>query len=95
MELSALPESTRRLFHGTNDEDLGDSPPFVIARLLEDGDSADLAWLCRTVSEPDLAGWLERRGGRQLSVRSRAFWEIVLDAEAGEEVPARSALWPL
>jgi len=95
LELSALPESTRRLFHGTNDEDLGDSSPFVIARLLEDGDSADLAWLCKTVSEPELTVWLKRRGGRQLSVRSRAFWEIVLATEAGEEASVRSALWPL
>jgi len=67
----------------------------VIARLLEDGDSADLAWLCRAVPEAELAAWLERRGGRQLSLRSRAFWEVVLGCLAGGEAPARSALWPL
>jgi hypothetical protein len=95
LRLPALPEPARRLFHGHDGQDLGESPSFVIARLLEDGDSADLSWLCRTVSESELAEWLERRGGRRLSVRSRAFWEVVLGTKAGGEVPARSALWPL
>lgn len=94
MRLSALPESTRRLFHGYDDENLGASPPFVIARLLEDGDSADLVWLCRTVPEAELAGWLERRGGRQISVRSRELWKVLLGTTAGREAPARSELWP-
>lgn len=95
MPLPALPESARRLFHGYDDEDLGEPLPFVIGRLLEDGDSADLGWLCRRLSEPDLAAWLQHRGGRQLSVRSRSFWEVVLNRKTGGEVPARSALWPL
>lgn len=89
-----IPEETRRLFPGYADTDLGASP-LLIARLLEDGDSHDLAWLCRTVPEAELALWLEARGGRQLSVRSRAFWEVVLDRKAGPEASSRSALWPL
>jgi hypothetical protein len=93
-----LPEETRRLFpgllSGDIDADLGASP-LLIARLLEDGDSHDLAWLCRTLPEAELALWLEARGGRQLSVRSRAFWEVVLGREAGPEAPSRSDLWPL
>jgi hypothetical protein len=86
-----IPQETRRLFPGCT----GASLPFLIARLLEDGDSADLAWLCRNVPEPELADWLERRGGRQLSVRSRAFWEVVLGRPAGGEVPVRREIWPL
>ncbi len=89
-----LPEETRRLFPGYADTDLGASP-LLIARLLEDGDSHDLAWLCRTLPEAELALWLEARGGRQLSVRSRAFWEVVLGREAGPEASSRSDLWPL
>jgi hypothetical protein len=72
----------------------------VIARLLEDGDGADLAWLCEAVPEADLAGWLVRHGGRKLSRRSRAFWETVLGAPSpGEgsisEIPESNPLWPL
>ena len=69
--------------------------PFLIARLLEDGDGADLAWLTETVAEEDLAAWLERHGSRQLSRRSRAFWEVVLGTSAGPTPDAGSLLWPL
>jgi hypothetical protein len=89
-----LPEETRRLFPGYADSDL-EASPFLICRLLEDGDSHDLAWLCRTFPEAELALWLEARGGRQLSVRSRAFWEVVLNRQAGDKDLSRSALWPL
>jgi hypothetical protein len=67
----------------------------VIGRLLEDGDGADLAWLCEAVPEEELAAWLERRGGRKLSRRSRAFWEIVLDRRAGPAAESGDLLWPL
>lgn len=95
MKLPPLPEATRRLFPGYDDAELAEGLPFLIARLLEDGDEADLRWLCRNVPESELAAWLESRGGRQLSVRSRTFWVAVLDRPAGGEVPVRSALWPL
>ncbi len=87
-----IPPETRRLFPGY---DSNPGLPFLIARLLEDGDEADLRWLTGNVPETELAGWLEQRGGRQLSVRSRAFWETVLGRSAGGEVPARRDLWPL
>lgn len=95
-----IPPGALRLF---SDHDLGDlaggDPSFVIARLLEDGDSADLTWLVRTVPETVLADWLERRGARALSWRSRAFWEVVLGRRAGGAMPeveaVRKAIWPL
>jgi hypothetical protein len=90
-----IPQETRRLFPGYTDTDFTAGLPFLIARLLEDGDEADLRWLTRSVPETDLAAWLEQRGGRQLSIRSRAFWEAVLDRPAGGEVPVRKELWPL
>jgi hypothetical protein len=93
----SLPHGTRRLFSGYNEGDLtperGGS--LLIARLLEDGDSRDLAWLAGVTSEPDLADWLGRHGGRQLSRRSRAFWEVVLGREAGPAAPGAEDLWPL
>lgn len=94
MERPSIPEAVRRLFPGYSDADLEQGRSFLISRLLEDGDSADLAWLCRAVPEDELAAWLESRGGRQLSVRSRCFWEVVLGREAAA-VPERSPLWPL
>ena len=90
-----IPPETRRLFPGYADADLAEGLPFLIARLLEDGDEADLRWLTRNVPETELAAWLEQRGGRQLSVRSRAFWEAVLGRPASGEVPIRRDLWPL
>jgi len=90
-----IPPETRRLFPGYADADINPGLPFLIARLLEDGDEADLRWLTRNVPETELAAWLEQRGGRQLSIRSRAFWEAVLDRRAGPEAPARKDLWPL
>lgn len=98
----SLPAGARRLFphHEGDDLDPRRAAPFLISRLLEDGDAADLAWLGQTLGEAELAAWLERQGGRQLSVRSRAFWELVLGRPAGGGVggidpTTRSALWPL
>ncbi len=96
----SLPEGTRRLFstYAEADLTLERAGPLLIARLLEDGDAADLAWLCRTFPEPRLADWFSRHGGRQLSRRSRAFWEIVLGCPAGQPGPSGAeakALWPL
>ena len=95
--IPAIPEATRRLFPGYADADLSDPArgrSLLISRLLEDGDSADLAWLCRAIPEEELGSWLESRGGRQLSVRSRAFWEVVLGREA-KTILERNPLWPL
>jgi hypothetical protein len=99
---------TRRLFPGLADADLDPTRgggSLLIARLLEDGDRHDLAWLCSAVPEAALGAWLERRGARQLSRRSRAFWEVVLGRTAGgwlaetdetaETRDTAAALWPL
>jgi len=87
----------RRLFAGYEAEDL-DAPaalPFRLGRLLEDGDSADLRRLFAEVPEPVAAAWLADRGGRQLSIRSRAFWEVTLGTAPGPASPETPALWPL
>lgn len=87
----SVPEGTRRLF--PHYDEVGDS--LVIARLLEDGDAADLAWLFGRFPEAEVADWLSRYGGRLLSARSRAFWEDVLGCPAGPVHPEAAALWPL
>jgi len=90
------PAHALRLFPGHDDGDLDPASPQVLARLCEDGDARDLAWLTAAVPESHLAAWLARHGRRQLSRRSRAFWEVVLgqpSGEGGEDV--RRALWPL
>lgn len=93
----SLPESTRRLFQHYGEADLTPerAPSLLIARLLEDGDAADLAWLLKAFPEPALADWLARHGGRLLSARSRAFWEDVLGRAAEPAPPEAAALWPL
>jgi hypothetical protein len=74
--------------------------PYVLARLLEDGDRADLAWLCGRFSAADLAAWIERHGARRLSRRSLAFWAVTLGRadllpERRAELARRRELWPL
>jgi hypothetical protein len=93
----SLPAGARRLFAHWAEQDLTPerAPSLLIARLLEDGDAADLAWLLETFPESEIAGWLARHGGRQLSSRSRAFWEAVLGVEAGPATLETRALWPL
>ncbi len=94
-----LPIAAARLFpgHPAADLDLATAAPFVVGRLLEDGDGADLAWLFGAVPEPEVAQWLGRRGGRHLSRRSRAFWQLAIGPAGAPEPPAAVAaeLWPL
>jgi hypothetical protein len=71
-----------------------------MARLLEDGDREDLAWLCRQLPASALAAWVERHGARRLSRRSLAYWAVTLDRPdlLPERQPAlerRRELWPL
>lgn len=81
----------------------GDAPaldPWVMARLLEDGDGADLVWLCARLGGDALAEWLELHGARRLSRRSLAFWTVLLDRPGlrPEQLTAlarRRELWPL
>jgi hypothetical protein len=92
-----LPAGTRRLFAAWDEGGLTRerASSLIIARLLEDGDAADLAWLWGEIPESEVAAWLVRHGGRQLSRRSRAFWQAVLGVEAGPARPEAGALWPL
>jgi hypothetical protein len=74
--------------------------PYVMARLLEDGDREDLAWLCRQLPASALAAWVERHGARRLSRRTLAYWAVTLDRPdlLPERQPAlerRRELWPL
>lgn len=93
----SLPAGTRRLFSAYDEADLtperGGS--LLIARLLEDGDATDLAWLWSAIPEPAVVDWFAEHGGRQLSARSRAFWQLVLGRPAGLARPEAKALWPL
>lgn len=95
--MTPVPAHALRLFPGQDESGLDPASPQVIARLFEDGDARDLRWLMEAVPEERLAGWLERHGGRQLSRRSRAFWEVVLGRPSGRRPPEHigSALWPL
>ena len=93
----ALPPSTHRLFahYPVDSLGLGDATEFLVGRLLEDGETGDLQWLTTAVSEECLVDWLRRRAARQLSRRSRAFWEIVLGCQAEEPLFDSRELWPL
>jgi hypothetical protein len=93
----SLPGGTQRLFphYDERDLDLQRSRSLILSRLLEDGDAADLAWLTASIPEAEIAEWLARHGGRQLSRRSREFWRVVLGRDPGPVHPEAQALWPL
>lgn len=97
MKAPPPPAGTRRLF--PHDEAPVPLAPehrsHLLARLLEEGDADDLAWLSAHVPEAELADWLRRRGGRLLSRRSRVFWSLLLGAEPGPASPGADALWVL
>ena len=78
-----LPEETLRLFDGVEPADLREPSyrPFVIGRLLEDGDSRDLRWLFDGLGEEELRSWSRERGERLLSDRSRGFWLWLIGEE--------------
>ena len=93
----SLPAGAQRLFPHYDAADLTfeRARSLLIACLLEDGDAADLAWLLGAVGEAAVADWLAGHGGRQLSRRSRAFWEKVLGRPASPVHPQAESLWPL
>lgn len=92
--LSGPCPETLRLFPSVGRDELARpaSRDFLVARLLEEGDRRDLFWLTSHVPETELARWIERRGTRQLSRRSLAFWSLLLDTPTD---PPGDALWPL
>jgi hypothetical protein len=67
----------------------------VIARLLEDGDRSDLAWLARELGREAIATFVREHGGRKLSARSRRFWSRALALPVPPPHPLAEALWPL
>lgn len=69
-----IPEPALRLFPHCELAALETAPGFVTGRLLEDGDSADLAWLFAARGREAIRAWVARHGERQLSRRSLAFW---------------------
>ena len=89
-----LPAGARRLFpHHPEPPDPARHSDFVIERLLDEGDSADLRWLVARFGEPRLREWLGAHGARRLSRRSRALWSLAFGVE-GPGPPAHD-LWPL
>ncbi len=95
--MAQLPDSSLRLFphHGREPLAGGEAQALVIGRMLEEGDSTDLRWLVQSVPEQRLAAWLGERGGRQLSRRSRAFWQVILGRQAAPPSETAELLWPL
>lgn len=90
---------SERLFPDVAREDLtldpGGARSLLLARLLEDGDRNDLAWLVGALPESEIAAWFQSHGGRKLSRRSAAYWQAVLGVSAGAPAPGRADLWPL
>lgn len=85
-----------RLFHHYDSvPDAAAWAPFLIARVLEDGDSRDLVELFSEVGEERVRAWLAARGGRQLSRRSRLFWRTALGVEPSAPHPLGCEVWPL
>lgn len=103
MAMTALPAATLRLFDGYAEATLREPRyrAFLLERLLEEGDRADLRWLAAQVSEVELVEFLEQAAGRRLSARSRAFWRLVLGHGGGAAAagpaddPLGREIWPL
>lgn len=90
-----LPETAERLFAHVPEAVDESSGKLLIGRILEEGETVDLRWLLGEVGERGIAEWVVERGGRQLSRRSRCFWERILGVEATPPWEAGEALWPL
>lgn len=94
--MTALGARTLRHFpDGAPDLGTDEGRGVLLARLLEDGDRADLRALAAVVGGDAIAAWVARHGRRRLSRRSRAFWSTVFARETPAASPAAEALWPL
>jgi hypothetical protein len=95
--LAGIPASVRARFPGVDEAALGAAAyrDFLVVRLLEEGDGAELAWLVRAAGRDALADIVARRGGRLLSRRSRVFWQRLLGVDAPAAHPLARELWPL
>jgi len=93
----SMPGAVRERFSGYDDAELSAAThrDFLIARLMEEGDGAELRWLSRACGRDALVSLLARRGGRALSRRSRAFWERLLGVRSAAPHPLAHELWPL
>ena len=67
---------------------------FLITRLLAAGDGEDLRWLFGEIDRDRAVAALRHGAGRKLDRRSRAFWELVLDARSSPPAAAAESLWP-
>lgn len=89
-----LPRDTLRLFDGYDPAELEEPQyrPFVVGRLLEDGDSQDLRWLFGSLEAAELRTWLIDHAPHRLSERSRGFWTWIsgLSDEAREGIDAET-----
>ena len=93
--MSAHPERTLRHFpDGVGDLADPAARNETIARLLEDGDREDLAWLAAAIGSEPIRDWIARHAARRLSRRSRAFWCVAAGAPH-ERAANAEALWPL
>ena len=92
-----LPDNARRLFahYGKIDDLAASAPGMVMARLMEEGDSDDLRWLIDTYSEKQITEWFVQHGHRQLSRRSRSFWQLLLNRPDPTTPGTTDELWPL
>ena len=71
------------------------SRSLVIARLLEEGNRSELAWLANEIGREEIAVFVRDRGGRKLSARSRCFWSRALRVESSPPHRLAEKLWPL
>ena len=92
-----LPPAVARRFPAYDEASVADSAhrAFLVARLLEEGESGELRWLFAAVGREAIAAWLAARGGGALSRRSRAFWSAVLEVPVPTPRPLARELWPL
>ena len=72
-----------------------ESRGLVLARVLEEGDRSELAWLAGEVSRQEITDFVRNHGGRKLSSRSRRFWSRALGIQASAPHPLAEELWPL
>jgi hypothetical protein len=92
-----IPAAVRARFSAVSEAALREPRhrPFLVARLMEEGSGEELRWLVAEVGRDPLVALLGSRGGRQLSRRSRAFWERVLGIASATPHPLARELWPL
>jgi hypothetical protein len=69
----------------------------TLARILEEGDRADLAWLAREAGREAIVTFVRELSGRKLSARSRRFWCRAFGISEAEPPrhPLAEQLWPL